>query len=81
MRELRLATFPYPPGYDANSYCEFHMGSLRHTIENYYAFQDRMQDLIEFKVVTFTPTCPNVKTNHMPTHEGALFSAIEEVEE
>lgn len=79
LRELKPATFPYPPGYDANAHCEFNMGAPGHTLENCFAFQNRVQDLIETKVITFTPRRPNVNTNAMPTHEGASVSAIEEV--
>lgn len=68
LRELSPTTFPYPSGYDANAHCEFHMDAPEHTIENYYAFKNRVQDLIEAKVATFTQTCQNVKTNPMPTH-------------
>ncbi|XP_050890447.1 uncharacterized protein LOC127095858 [Lathyrus oleraceus] len=78
LRELKPAVFPYPPGYDANAHCEFHMGAPGHTLENCFAFQNRVQDLIEAKVVTFTPRRPNVNTNPMPTHGGASVSAIEE---
>ncbi|XP_050918902.1 uncharacterized protein LOC127136386 [Lathyrus oleraceus] len=79
LRELKPSTFPYPPGYDANAHCEFNMGAPGHTLENCFAFQNRVQDLIETKVITFTPRRPNVSTNAMPTHEGASVSAIEEV--
>ncbi|XP_050915072.1 uncharacterized protein LOC127130033 [Lathyrus oleraceus] len=78
LRELKPAVLPYPPGYDANAHCEFHMGAPGHTLENCFAFQNRVQDLIEAKVVTFTPRRPNVNTNPMPTHGGASVSAIEE---
>lgn len=78
LRELRQATFPYPPGYDANAHCKFHMGAPDHTLEHCYAFQNCVQDLVEAKAVTFTPRGPNVKTNPMPTHGGASVSVIEE---
>lgn len=81
LRELKLTTFPYPLGYDANAHCEFQMGAPGHTIENCYAFQNRVQDLVKSKAVTFTPTDPNVKTNPMLTHGGTSINVIEEVEE
>lgn len=55
------------------------MGASGHTIENCYAFQNRVQDLVEAKVVTFPPRGPNVKTNPMHTHKGVSVSVIEEV--
>lgn len=54
------------------------MGAPGHTLENCFAFQNRVQDLIEAKVVTFTLRRPNMNTNPMPTHGGASVSAIEE---
>ncbi|XP_050877454.1 uncharacterized protein LOC127081215 [Lathyrus oleraceus] len=78
LRELKPTVFPYPPGYDANAHCEFHMGVPGYTLENCFAFQNRVQDLIEAKVVTFTPRRPNVNTNPMPTYRGASVSDIEE---
>ncbi|XP_050895907.1 uncharacterized protein LOC127102596 [Lathyrus oleraceus] len=78
LRELKPTIFPYPPGYDANAHCEFHMRAPSHTLENCFTFQNRVQDLIEAKVVSFTPRRPNVNTNPMPTHKDASVSAIEE---
>ncbi|XP_050914897.1 uncharacterized protein LOC127129815 [Lathyrus oleraceus] len=54
------------------------MGALGHTLENCFAFQNQVQDLIEAKAVSFTPRRPNVNTNPMPTHKDASISAIEE---
>lgn len=34
--------------------------------------------MINSKVVTFTPTSPNVKTNLMATHAGPSFSDVGE---
>lgn len=79
LRELKPTTFPYPPEYDVNAHCEFLMGTPGHTLENCFAFQNRVQDLIEAKGVTFTPRRPNVNTNPTPTHGDALISTIEEV--
>ncbi|XP_050889371.1 uncharacterized protein LOC127094597 [Lathyrus oleraceus] len=78
LRELKSVVFPYPPGYNANAHCEFHMGAPGHTLENCFAFQNRVQDLIEAKAISFTPRRPNVNTNPMPTHGDASVSAIEE---
>ncbi|XP_050877529.1 uncharacterized protein LOC127081302 [Lathyrus oleraceus] len=81
LRELKPAVFPYPPGYDANAHCEFHMGAPGHTLENCFAFQNRVQDLIEAKAVSFTPRRLNVNTNPMPTHKDASVSSFEESDE
>lgn len=54
------------------------MDARGHTLENCYAFHNRVQDLIEAKVVTFTLRRLNVNINPMPTHGGASVSVIEE---
>ncbi|XP_050915375.1 uncharacterized protein LOC127130402 [Lathyrus oleraceus] len=54
------------------------MGAPGHTLENCVTFQNRVQDLIEEKAVSFTLRRPNVNTNPMPTHNDASVSAIEE---
>src|ERR1051325_2583272 len=41
--------------YDANASCEFHSGTLGHSIENCHAFKCKVQDLIEAKTISFTP--------------------------
>ncbi|XP_050915885.1 uncharacterized protein LOC127130978 [Lathyrus oleraceus] len=79
LRELKQAIFPYPPRYEANAHYEFHMGAPGYTLENCFAFQNRVQDLIEAKAVSFTPRCPNVNTNPMPTHKDASVSALRRV--
>lgn len=68
LRELNLTHTLHPPGYDINAHYNFYMDASGHTIENCYAVKNHVQDLIESKVVTFTPTCPNVGTNLMMTH-------------
>lgn len=57
------------------------MGAPGHTLENCYAFHNRVQDLIEANDVTFTPRGSNVKNNHIPTHGGASINVIKEVNE
>jgi hypothetical protein len=68
LKELTSAIPPYPPGYDANAHCEYHMGAPGHTVENYKALKHKVQDLIDSKAVTFTPVRPNVATNPMPVY-------------
>src|SRR3954469_14496891 len=74
---------PLPPGkitpnYKPNERCEFHANSPGHTLEKCWAFRHIVQDLIESGAIAFDK--PNVKTNPMPHHEGAV-NAIEVVNE
>src|ERR1044072_7821161 len=40
-----------PRSYDASASCEFHSGTLGHSIENCYAFKCKVQDLIASKAI------------------------------
>lgn len=79
MKELKLAILPYPPGYDDNAHCEYHMDAQGHTMEDCNALKHRVQDLINYKAFIFT--CPNVATNPMPVHAWLFVKAIEKVVE
>ncbi|XP_058784702.1 uncharacterized protein LOC131659544 [Vicia villosa] len=62
------------PKYNANERCEYHANSPGHTLEKRWAFRHKVQDLIESGAIAFEK--PNVKTNPMPHHDGAV-NAIE----
>src|SRR3954471_9607639 len=64
------------PNYKANERYEYHANSPEHTLEKCWAFKHIIQDLIESGEIAFDK--PNVKTNHMPHHDGAV-NAIEVV--
>ncbi|XP_058764547.1 uncharacterized protein LOC131638004 [Vicia villosa] len=76
LRELGPPPDTLPPGYDVNAHCEFHSGAPGHTIEKCRALKLKVQDLIDDKIISFTPTGPNVQNNPMPPHAGAT-NAIE----
>lgn len=79
MMKLKPHPTLYPSGYDVNGHCKFQMGAPGHTLENCYAFKNYVQDLVESKVVIFTPTIPNVKTNPMSAHAESSLNYIERV--
>ena len=49
-----------PPKYDANARCEYHANSLGHTLESYWNFRYKVQDLIDNKQLTFEERIPLV---------------------
>ena len=55
LRELGPTLNPLPQGYDVSARCEFHSGAPGHTIENCRALKNNVQDLLDAKVITFTP--------------------------
>lgn len=57
-----LTPLPHPPprGYDANVRCDFHAGSPEHTTEKCLALKLKVQDLLDRKIISFTPEGLNV---------------------
>src|SRR3954464_10398572 len=67
--ELRKSTTPekLPPNFDANARCEFHSRAPGHDVENCRAMKHQVQDLIDSKVILFTPEGMFVRGNGVPT--------------
>lgn len=67
---------PFSLGYDTNSSCDYHMGTLWHTIDKCKALKNKVQVSIDCKDMIFRPSGPNVKNNPMLTHAGLLVDVI-----
>ncbi|XP_058750125.1 uncharacterized protein LOC131623132 [Vicia villosa] len=65
--------------YNANARCAFHSGGVGHDTEKCIALKNKVQDLLDQKVIQFTPV-PNIVNNPMPTHGGSGVNAIESEE-
>lgn len=70
LRVLRPPPTPLPLNYDMNARCEFHSGAPGHSIESCKAFKYKVQELIDSKVITFTPNGLDIVRNLMLSHEG-----------
>ncbi|MCI01878.1 gag-pol polyprotein [Trifolium medium] len=44
---------PYPPNFDVNARCDYHVGSPVHSIENGKAFKYKVQEFIDRKLLSF----------------------------
>ncbi|CAL5185339.1 unnamed protein product [Lathyrus oleraceus] len=77
LREAKVPPIPLSPGYDMNANCEYHSGTLGHSIENCNVFNHKVQDLIDSKAILFAPAVPNVMNN--PTR--ASTSAMPQLEQ
>ncbi|XP_058783976.1 uncharacterized protein LOC131658727 [Vicia villosa] len=67
------------PNYNANARCAFHSGAPGHDTERCIALKNKVQDLLDQKIIQFTPT-PNIANNRMPTHGGSGVNSIESEE-
>ncbi|XP_050915175.1 uncharacterized protein LOC127130153 [Lathyrus oleraceus] len=77
LRELGPPPAILPPGYDANACYEFHSGAPGHSIKNCKALKYKVQDLIDYKAITFASKGPNVNNNSMPPHNNASVNMME----
>lgn len=77
LRELGSPPTVLPLGYDVNARCEFNSGAPDHSIENCKVLKYKVQDLIDFKAIKFTPNYLNVNNNTMPPHNKLNINMIE----
>ena len=73
---------PSSPGFNPFKKCKHHFGTEGHTLEECYHLRDRVQDLIDNKLIQFdNAIAPNIFTNPFsPCQEGNV-NAIITVEE
>lgn len=68
--------------FDPSKKCEHHFGAERHTLEECWQLRNRIQDLINNKLIQFDNKArSNVITNPQPPHPEGNVNAISTVEE
>lgn len=55
------------------------MHDIGHSIEDFYVFKIKFQELLGQKLLTFIEEQPNIKRNLLPGHDGSAVNAIDEV--
>lgn len=71
----------YPPNFDENSIYGYHDESLGHTTKNCKALKQKVQELIDAKLLTFKELGPNVYNNPFPRHPHPSVNALENMNE
>nr|KYP35083.1 hypothetical protein KK1_043896 [Cajanus cajan] len=61
---------PYPRGYDVNAKCDYHVGAIGHSLENYRALKIKVQSLTKAGGLKFKEDNPNIGNNPLPGHGG-----------
>lgn len=79
-KEIPPATFPYSPNHNPNVSCAFHARYIGHSTEDCMIFKNKVQELIDQKLMSFSEEQPNVKTNLLPVHNGPVVNASIEKE-
>ncbi|XP_058745903.1 uncharacterized protein LOC131618756 [Vicia villosa] len=79
LRDAPNAPDTQSPNYNANARCTFHSGAAGHDTKRCIALKNKVQDLLDQKIIQFTPTS-NIVNNPMPAHRGSGVNAIESEE-
>ncbi|XP_070050502.1 uncharacterized protein [Nicotiana tomentosiformis] len=64
-----------------NKTCAYHSGMKGHTIDECHTLKDKIQTLIDTKVIKAKEAAPNVRNNPLPDHRGGGVKMIETDEE
>ncbi|XP_058774254.1 uncharacterized protein LOC131648520 [Vicia villosa] len=75
LRDAPSAPDTQSPNYNANARCTFHSGAAGHDTERCIALKNKVQDMLDQKIIQFTPT-PNIVNNPMPAHGGSGVNAV-----
>lgn len=75
-KKIPPAVYPFGPHQNPNVSCEFHTGYIRHIVEDCIVFKNRVHDLIDQNILSFTKEKPNVKANPWPNHGNQIMNAI-----
>ena len=71
---------PYHYKHNPNASCAYHVGHVGHSTEDCWSLKNKIQDLIDRKILTFSEEKSNVKTNPLPNHDGPSVSVVIEEE-
>ncbi|XP_050889272.1 uncharacterized protein LOC127094487 [Lathyrus oleraceus] len=79
-KEIPHGMPPYHPKHNPNASCAYHAGYIGHSTKDYWPLKNKIQELIDQKVLSFSKEESNVKTNPLPNYGGPIVSAVIEEE-
>lgn len=80
-KEIPPVVFPYNPKHNPNALCAFHVGYIGHSTEDCFVFKNKVQELIDQDITSFTEENLNVKNNLFPNHGGPTVNIVLEEDE
>lgn len=72
-KKIEHARFSYYPKHDSNATCEYYVGHIGHSTENCYPFKAKVQELIDQKLLCFTPVTAKVTIEKEFEYKGPLI--------
>ena len=76
-KSLPPVPLPFPPGFDPDAQCEYHNGSMGHSIEDCHAFKAKVRSLIKCGQLVFEEDNPGIECRY---HTGAMGHVVKECE-
>ncbi|XP_050895784.1 uncharacterized protein LOC127102458 [Lathyrus oleraceus] len=75
-KEIPQAIPPYHPKHYPNASCAYHTGYIGHSTKDCWSLKNKIQELMNQKILSFSEEKPNVKTNALPNHNGSAVNAV-----
>lgn len=75
-KEIPRVVPPYHPKHNPNASCAYHVRHVGHSAEDCWPLKNKIQDLINREILTFSEEKSNVKTNPLSNHDGPTVSVV-----
>lgn len=75
-REIPPASPPYHPKHNPNASCAFHAEYIGHSTKDCWTLKNKIKDMINQKVLSFSKEMPNAKIKPLLNHGGPTINVI-----
>lgn len=79
-KEIPPCIPPYHAKNNPNASCAYHARHIGHSTKDCWPLKDKIQELINQKILSFSEETPNIKANPLPNHNGPVVNAFIEEE-